>query len=348
MKLLETEKLSLTFKKKIILRNINFILKKGEIISIIGPSGAGKSSLLRVIAGLTYPSQGKIKMNNELISSSKEIIPTGKRNIGMMFQEEVLFPHLSVYQNIGFGLSNKKVDDKKKLILNYIRNFGLSGKENIYPSNLSGGEKQRVSLARILITNPKILLMDEPYSNLDFGLRNEISDFTIKILKKKNMSVIIVTHDIKEALRISDKIIVMKDGNILQIDTPEMIYRSPKSKYVATLLGDINQFQSKSNTKGEVKTPFGIVNCKNCNIKTNNCVNAQHFCLFRPEDIYFSDQGTEAEIVNRCFLGSSWEYTIYFNKTYPLIKLSPCKQSLNIGQKIQINIHPKSILIFDK
>ena len=163
MSIINLEKVSLTLDKVNIIQDITFSLNKKEVISIVGPSGAGKSTILRIIAGLTKPTAGYVYFFKKLISSNKNIVPTGQRNIALMFQEDVLFPHLTVYKNIAFGLERAPHKEKEKQVLHYLKEFSLLEKKNNFPNSLSGGEKQRVALARVLITKPKVLLMDEPF-----------------------------------------------------------------------------------------------------------------------------------------------------------------------------------------
>ena len=176
---LEINNLSYQVGRKLILENISFSLRKGEILTIIGPSGSGKSTILKAIAGLLEPTSGKIKFLHQLLSSKTTLVPTGKRKIGLMFQEDVLFPHYNVYKNIEFGIQNKNKSYKNKVMAKLLKEFKLNHVAELYPEKLSGGEKQRVALARILITKPKILLMDEPFSSLDSNLGKEIAEFTI-------------------------------------------------------------------------------------------------------------------------------------------------------------------------
>ena len=185
MSIINLEKVSLTLNKLSIVKDITFSLNKKEVISILGPSGAGKSSILRIIAGLIKPSEGHVYFSDKLISSNKSIVPTGQRNIALMFQEDVLFPHLTVYKNIAFGLERTSFKEKEKKVLHYLKEFGLLEKKNSFPNSLSGGEKQRVALARVLITKPKALLMDEPFASLDINLKKEICNYTLETLKKK-------------------------------------------------------------------------------------------------------------------------------------------------------------------
>jgi len=346
MRIINLEKISLTLNKLNIIKDISFALNKKEVISIVGPSGAGKSSILRIIAGLVKPSEGYVYFSNKLISSNKNIIPTGQRNIALMFQEDVLFPHLTVYKNIAFGIERTASKEKEKKVLHYLKEFGLLEKKNYYPSSLSGGEKQRVALARVLITKPKALLMDEPFSNLDNNLRKEICNYTLDTLKKNNIPVILVTHDIEEAMSISDRIVVMKKGKILQIDTPKKVYSKPYNKCVAEMLGSINQFEIESDTKGRLNTPFGSINCIKCSSKNKYCVPKKHFCIIRPENLVIGKKGVKAKVINKYFLGASWAYQLDLGEKFPILNITNCKREFKKNQYIKVNASKKNILIF--
>lgn len=348
MSIIKVNKVFYALKKSSILYNITFSLDKKEVVSIVGPSGSGKSSILKIIAGLIKPSSGQVFSYDKIISSKEILLPTGKRNIALMFQEDVLFPHLSVFKNIAFGIKSKNIKEKEILVNSYLNKFGLYEKKDNYPHSLSGGEKQRVALARVLITNPKVLLMDEPFSNLDSNLRKEICNYTINALKENNIPVIFVTHDIEEAMSISDKIIVMKKGKILQIDTPKKIYSHPQNKYVAKMLGPINQFELKSVANGELLTPFGIVNCNKCGNKGYDCKEKKHYCIVRPENLFISKKGIKAKVVNKYFLGACWSYQLYLGAKFPLVNITNCKKELKKNEHITINTSKKNILIFQE
>ena len=349
MSLLNVKKLCLKLGKIDILKDISFSLEKGEIISILGPSGSGKSSLLRLIAGLDNPSQGQISFYKDKISDNKFIKPVGDRNIGLMFQEDVLFPHMNVLKNISFGLENKNISNLeiKALTNRYINKFGLEKNKYKYPNNLSGGEKQRVALARVLVTNPKILLMDEPFSSLDNNLRKDVCEFTINTLRKKNISVLFVTHDVQEAFKISDRIMIIYNGEIKQIGTPEQVYRKPISKFVASFLSDINQVALYSDKKGYLNSPFGKFKCKKFFTDKKNCYGRKHCFMIRPQDIKISKTGIQAKIVDKFFLGSSWGYYLKLGKDFPILKAYPCDQSLDKNQNVRMSIIKKNILIFE-
>lgn len=226
------------FGKSKVLDKINLEIKKGEIISLLGTSGCGKSTTLKLIAGLLKPDSGDILFDYNSILD----VPTEKRNAIIVFQDYLLFPHMNVYENIAFGLKMKKVkkdkiDIKVKELLELIK---LKDYENKYPSELSGGQKQRVAIARALAVEPKILLLDEPFSNLDINLRHEMREFVLDIQKKKEITMILVTHDKEEALMMSDKIAVILNGQIKQFDTPKNLYKNPNSKEIANIFGERN------------------------------------------------------------------------------------------------------------
>ena len=194
------------------LNDCDFFLEKGEICAIVGESGSGKTTLLRLIAGLERPNSGFIKINNKLVSNDSKITPPQKREIGMVFQDYALFPHMTVAENIGFGLKNpdqKGIDEFLDLIK-------MSSYATAYPSELSGGQEQRVALARALVLKPELLLLDEPFSNLDIGLKSELRKEIQRIVKELKTSLIFITHDLYDAIEIADKIIYLKDGIVLQ------------------------------------------------------------------------------------------------------------------------------------
>lgn len=346
MSIINLEKVSLTLNKFDVVKNVTFSLNKKEVISIVGPSGAGKSSILRIIAGLIKPTEGYVYFSNKLISTNKNVLPTGQRNIALMFQEDVLFPHLTVYDNIAFGLGKRSLMDKEKLVVQYLEEFDLIEKKNYFPNSLSGGEKQRVALARVLITKPKALLMDEPFSNLDSNLRKEICNFTLEILKYNSIPVIFVTHDIEEAMSISDRIIVMKKGKILQIDTPKKVYSKPYSKCVAEMLGSINQFEIESDCNGNLLTPFGNINYNKCKTKSKFCAQKKHYCIIRPESLVIGKTGVKAKVINKYFLGASWAYQLDLGAKFPTVNITNCKKELKKNQYIRVNTNKKNILIF--
>ncbi len=240
VKLINLEK---DFDNKKILNNINLTVKEGELVSLLGPSGCGKSTTLKIIAGLINPDSGDILFNNESVID----LPTEKRDAVIVFQDYLLFPHMTVYDNIDFGLKMRKEkknvrDEKINKLIDLVK---LRGNEKKYPSELSGGQKQRVAIARALAVNPKILLLDEPFSNLDIKLRDDMREFVLDIQNKLNITTILVTHDKEEALMMSDKVAIMLDGEIKQFDNPKNLYKNPSCIEVANFFGDRNYISGK-------------------------------------------------------------------------------------------------------
>ncbi len=227
-----------SFGKGKVLENIDFEVDDGKVVSLLGPSGCGKTTTLKVIAGLLQPDEGTIFIGDQNITK----LPSEKRGTVIVFQDHLLFPHLNVEQNIGFGLKmakhpKKEIKDRVEEMLDLVK---LKGTNRKYPHELSGGQQQRIALARALAVSPKVLLLDEPFSNLDPRLRQEIRELTFEIQRNLGMTTILVTHDKEEALMSSDKIAFMQDGKIKQFGTPEELYQRPNSIEVAHFLGEKN------------------------------------------------------------------------------------------------------------
>jgi len=219
---------------------VSFDIEAGEIVCLLGPSGCGKTTSLRLAAGMEAPTDGEIWLNGECVSSPKKATPPETRGIGFLFQEFALFPHLSVLDNVGFGLRHLPQDEKKARALKLLKAVGLSGFADKFPESLSGGEQQRAALARALAPRPRLVLMDEPFSNLDPQLRDQVRDLTLNLLRKFDAAGLIVTHDAADAFRLADKIAVQKEGRILQMAMPQEIYDSPQDPDVAAMLGPLN------------------------------------------------------------------------------------------------------------
>ncbi len=244
-----------------ILQNISLEIKDDKIACILGPSGCGKTTLLKLIAGLENIQEGKIYIKNNLVSSPNKQVKTEERNIGFLFQDFALFPHLNVEQNLQFAIKNNgnSINDIKEIVQLIKLPFALKK----YPHELSGGEQQRVALARAIISKPDLLLLDEPFSSLDLSLKEEIRDDTLHLLQKFNTSVMIVTHDPFEAMFISNKIYILEEnGTIVQSGSPNDLYNNPISPYVTSFFGETNKFLGIVNNS-QVKTSIGTIPIKN-------------------------------------------------------------------------------------
>jgi iron(III) transport system ATP-binding protein len=234
--ILELKQLNKSFDTPV-LKEIDLEIEQGQIISILGKSGSGKSTLLNIIAGFERADNGTLHINGQPIFNKKKYTEPQDRNIGFVFQNYALFPHLTVEGNLLFGMKGKK---NKTLVKELLELVDLEGYEKKYPHELSGGEQQRISIARVLATDPDIILLDEPFSSVDTLLKTQIEKDLLMIIKKSRKTAIFVTHDPKEAMAISDKIAFLENGEILQYDTPQKIYYQPKTKTVASFFGIAN------------------------------------------------------------------------------------------------------------
>ncbi len=305
---LEINNIKKVYKDVIALNNISFKIKEKEIVSILGPSGCGKTTMLQSIGGFVDIDYGNIILDGENIENKDP----EEREVATVVQSYGLFPHKNVIENIIYGLKfkgynrkNAKIEGKKMLeVLN------LSGYENKKVTELSGGEQQRVALGRALIVKPKLLLLDEPFSNLDTNLRVSMRKELIRIRDIFNITMIFVTHDQEDAFSIADRIIIMNKGNIEQIDTAKNIYEKPKSKFVLEFIGTSN-------------------------------ISNEYFV--RPEDIIISDNGIDALIIDKNYKGALLEYIICVeNKKYKMLRLNNEKE-LEVGNKIKVKMEKRKI-----
>ncbi|MCV6596420.1 MAG: ABC transporter ATP-binding protein [Mangrovicoccus sp.] len=238
-----------------VVSDVSLSIGSGEILCMLGPSGCGKSTTLRMIAGVETPDAGEILLDGEVIEGPGISVPPEQRSIGLMFQDFALFPHLSVGENVGFGLSGPKAERKARVeeLLERVR---LSHYMDAYPHQLSGGEQQRVALARALAPRPRVMLMDEPFSGLDNRLRDGIRDETLDLLKEEGTAVVMVTHEPEEAMRMADKIALMREGQIVQMGPPYLVYNNPADRAAAAFFSDINVIRGEVN--GAItQTAFG-------------------------------------------------------------------------------------------
>ncbi|MGL5445721.1 MAG: ABC transporter ATP-binding protein [Rhabdaerophilum sp.] len=237
-------------------RDVSFMAKAGEVICLLGPSGCGKSTLLRLASGIERPSAGRILLDGREISGPKTFVPPEHRGVGLVFQDYALFPHLDVIGNVTFGLSN--LDSRTALAVadNALRRVGLADRLRAKPSDLSGGEQQRVALARAIVPRPRVLLMDEPFSNLDKRMRDLVRDETIGLLRETGATALIVTHDPEEAMRIADRIVLMRKGRVVQVGEARAIYRDPVDLSTARFFCDLNEVPGRVRS-GRLETPLG-------------------------------------------------------------------------------------------
>lgn len=243
------------------LKDFSLDIAPGEVVCLLGPSGCGKSTLLRVTAGLERPTEGRILINGREVAGSKSFVPPEKRGVGLMFQDFALFPHLTILDNVAFGLKALPKEDAKREALTMLARVGLEGYADAYPHILSGGQQQRVALARAIVPRPSVMLMDEPFSGLDVQLREAMQEETLTLLRETRATSMIVTHHPEEALRLGDRIVVMRSGRIVQVGKAEDLYNNPAELFVARLFSEVNEV-SYTVKDGEIETPFGRVAVK--------------------------------------------------------------------------------------
>lgn len=330
MSFIKIRNLSKQYGDKSVFKNINLDIKKGEFITLLGPSGCGKSTLLRCIAGLNESNGGEIIMNGKDINNT----PPKDRKIGMVFQNYALFPNMTVKENVAFGLKIKKQSNIEEKVKKYLTMVELDSREDYYPHELSGGQKQRVALARTLIMEPQIILLDEPLSALDAKIRKNLRGKISEIQKKLGITTIFVTHDQEEALTISDRVFIMKEGNFAQIGTPEEVYTHPVSEFVVRFIGNYNIFEKK-----EAQSIFSRDIDKN-------------ILAVRPESIYIREEGrnyiednfivVKAEIVESAVLGNIIRYKVEKNGIKFIVDL------LNRGENKLYNVGLDIDLLFMK
>ncbi len=242
---LEVRNLTRRFGDRSVVDGVSLAIEPGQVTCLLGPSGCGKSTTLRMIAGVDMQDSGEIYADGKLICDTVFRVPPERRQIGLMFQDFALFPHLSVAHNVAFGLQGQKLD-KRKRVQELLEKVGLSWAIDDFPHHLSGGEQQRVALARALAPRPRIMLMDEPFSGLDNRLRDGIRDETLAILKEEDTAVMLVTHEPEEALRMADEVALMRDGKIVQLGSPYNIYNAPVDRDAMAFFSDINVIQGVS------------------------------------------------------------------------------------------------------
>jgi len=286
-------------------QGISFAAREGEILCLLGPSGCGKTTILRAIAGFEPVRSGQLFLSGQLVSSPDVMIPTENRRVGMVFQEYALFPHLRVQDNIAFGLRHLARSERVARVQEMLRLTGLEGFERRYPHELSGGQQQRVALSRALVQNPVVLLLDEPFSNLDPDMAGRMRQELHDLLRRTKTTTVLVTHDHDEAFAMADRIAVLNHGRLEQFDTPEMMYHMPATPFVADFVGQAD-FIPGTVSQGMVHTELGeFPDTIECTDGTNVVV------MIRPDDIHLvPTEGARSRVLSRQFHGSENLYTV--------------------------------------
>lgn len=346
--LIELKDIKKQYNNRVIIKDLDLKIYEGEFLTLLGSSGCGKTTILRMISGLDEVTSGSIFMNGKDITSLEPM----KREINTIFQNYALFSHMTIEKNIGFGLKMKKVDNEKikKEVKRMLSLIKLEGYENRKPSQLSGGEQQRVAIARALINNPKVLLLDEPLSALDKKLRKEM-EIELKMLQQKlGITFIYVTHDQEEALTMSDRIIILRNGKIEQIDTPQNIYKYPKTKYVADFIGDSNIFDGyvKNYTKNKciVKVDkVGEFEIDNKNYEENDKITF----MIRPENFRIAKKGLEVQKKDYIYNGSTAKILCKTKENMDIvISINPNDYQDELGDVLYLEWDKEDIVVINE
>ena len=269
---------------------VNLDVKRGEVLCLLGPSGCGKSTTLRIAAGLERPDSGQVFVGGRLVEGAGRHEPPEARRIGLMFQDYALFPHLTAKQNVAFGLARLPRAERDTRAEDELTRVGMGAFKNAYPHTLSGGEQQRVALARMLVPQPDVVLMDEPFSGLDTTLRDGVRSSTLGRLKEANAAVVMVTHDPDEAMRVGDRLALMRSGRIVQIGSPGEIYRHPVDSQAAALFGGANVFHGRVTNRCAV-SPFGQAYAKS--VAEGEWAEV----IYRPSSVRVAEAGVEARVL---------------------------------------------------
>ncbi len=345
-KVLELKNIYHAYDDNMVVKDISLALKKGSIGCLLGHSGCGKTTVLRAIAGFEHIIDGEILINNKVVSKPGWSLPPEKRNIGMVFQDYALFPHLTVLENIALGLRHMERAKRIKRISNVLNTVHLADVKKSYPHELSGGQQQRVALARALARIPKLMLMDEPFSNLDINLREKISMEVREILKEFGITALIVTHNQHEAFAIADEIGVMQDGEMQQWDTAYNIYHKPANQFVADFVGDGVLLHGVVLSDRQVHSGLGVLEGE---ISGNYAKDSPVDILIRPEDVvHFDESSLKAKVVKKAFRGESILYTLQLESGDRVLSLAPSHHEHPIGMKIGIRLEVDDLILFSR
>jgi iron(III) transport system ATP-binding protein len=337
--LLDVAGLTHAYGRQEVVRDLSFSLPRGAIGCLLGPSGCGKTTVLRCIAGFEAAQHGAIRINGKEVSGPDTMLPPEKRRIGMVFQDYALFPHLPVSGNIAFGLRGTpqaaaRVAELAKLV-------GLSSALEKYPHEISGGQQQRVALARALAPRPDLLLLDEPFSNLDVDLRERLSAEVREIIKASGATAVLVTHDQQEAFAVADEIGVLHDGHIQQWDTAYNLYHRPANRFVADFVGQGVFLPAAAINSRELEIELGVLR------GTAPHGGRSLEVLLRPDDVVHDDAApTKAEVLHKAFRGAEILYTLRLQSGSKVLALVPSHHNHAIGERIGIRLDVDHVVAF--
>jgi iron(III) transport system ATP-binding protein len=349
--LLEVENLRHAYGEQEVVRGLSFSIPRGTIGCLLGPSGCGKTTVLRCIAGFENLQEGEIRLAGRLVSGGGVMLAPEKRRVGMVFQDYALFPHLPVAGNIAFGLHAASADERTARVQELATLVGLSSALDKYPHEISGGQQQRVALARALAPRPELLLLDEPFSNLDVDLRERLSLEVREIIKASGTTAVLVTHDQHEAFAIADEVGILHEGHIQQWDSAYNLYHRPANRFVADFVGQGVLLPAKVLNPHQVEIELGVLEGEiphQCSIGCDVCgKGCSAEILLRPDDIVHDDASAmQAEVVHKAFRGAEILYTLRLESGRKVLALVPSHHNHAIGERIGIRLDVDHVIAF--
>lgn len=340
--ILEVSQLNLSFDRKPVLQDFGFALQEGEIACLLGHSGCGKTTALRAVAGFEQPDSGTITLSGYTLSDRHSFMPPHLRKIGMVFQDYALFPHLSVKENIAFGIAKQPAAERKKRIESLLELIGMPEYGGRYPHQLSGGQQQRVALARALAPKPELVLLDEPFSNLDSALRMRLSKEVRRLLKQENTSALMVTHDRHEAFAMADKIGIMAEGRLKQWDTPHNLYHYPADAEVARFTGK-GVLLRGTVEHGLVKTAAGALP----RVPEQDVEGGKVQVFVRPQNVLVGvEGGASAEVLECDFQGRCLILTLKLESGETMLAEADVAEGLAVGSRVGIRLEAEKLAVF--
>ena len=337
---LELDGVSKRYGSESVIEGLSLAVDEGEIVTLLGPSGCGKTTTLRLIAGLERPDAGRVRLRDATVSGPGVHVPPEDRGVGVVFQEFALFPHLTAAENIAFGLRERSSAERERRVAELLDLVGLSDQGDSRPGELSGGQQQRVALARSLAPEPEVLLLDEPFSNLDVRLRIEMREEVRRILKETGVTAISVTHDQEEALSISDRVAIMNDGWLEQVGKPEIVFENPESRFVASFLGRASFIRGQ--VYGDtVETVLGSLETSQINGPVSAYEGAEIDVLVRPDDLEAvpaNEATANGKIIHRQYNGPTFVYRVELTNGSTVRCLHNHVETFEHGQPVTVSI----------
>jgi iron(III) transport system ATP-binding protein len=342
--LLETKNLSCGYGGVPVVQDVSFALRNGDIGCLLGPSGCGKSTILRALAGFLPVTDGEIRLQSHAISLAGKTLAPEKRKIGMVFQDYALFPHLNIADNVGFGLQKFSRAERHQKVASLLDLVHLQDLANHYPHELSGGQQQRVALARALAPEPTLILLDEPFSNLDTDLRRRLSLDVRQILKTLGISAILVTHDQQEAFAMCDQVAVLRDGKIQQWDIPYNLYHEPANRFVASFVGQGGFIPGTALGPDAIDSELGVIQGNRAyKWPAGTLVDV----LIRPDDIVHDPQSSlHAEVIEKTFAGTSTLYRFRCSRSTEFEALFRSHQDFQLGETVPVRVEADHLIAF--